>query len=325
MSMFYDLNLPEVGKEKLAARDRLRMSTRLGYSSVAIAHVAADRLTPKDRCAMASIDPLPPAKSEGAATQAVPIPKASGSGGGQSTPHQFSRLTFKCGEAGAAADSLEAGGSVPMTYDIVAVQPASERVFQQACQSLEVDLITLDLTESRLFILRNALVKAALKRGIFFEICYSGALLSDANRRTFFQNAASLCRETRGRGIVLSSGARDGFEMRDPHTLVNIACLFGMKEQQAYDAITSNPHAVVQHGQQRRRQGCFFTVAAPLIPSQPAFVPDIKHHTEPNVQSEATKRGDEDILLVLAGRMAQHASSSRAQMSRKRKHRSGTP
>lgn len=62
---------------------------------------------------------------------------------------------------------------------------------EQACQSLDVDLITLDLTESRLFVLRSAFVKAALKRGILFEICYSSALLSDANRRTFFQNAAS--------------------------------------------------------------------------------------------------------------------------------------
>lgn len=60
----------------------------------------------------------------------------------------------------------------------------------QACLSLHIDVIALDVTEPSLFILRTALVKAALKRGIFFEICYSKALQSDANRRVFFQNAA---------------------------------------------------------------------------------------------------------------------------------------
>lgn len=44
---------------------------------------------------------------------------------------QFTRLTFQCSEAGAAAEALQGGGSVPLTYDVVAVQPANERVFQQ--------------------------------------------------------------------------------------------------------------------------------------------------------------------------------------------------
>jgi hypothetical protein len=47
--MFYDLNLPESGKERIAAGDRLRLSLQLDYACVAFAHVALDRLTDRDR------------------------------------------------------------------------------------------------------------------------------------------------------------------------------------------------------------------------------------------------------------------------------------
>ncbi len=62
----------------------------------------------------------------------------------------------------------------------------------QACASLDVDLVTLDLTDPRLFRLRPGPIQTALKRGIMFEICYSGALRTDAGRRVFFQNAAGM-------------------------------------------------------------------------------------------------------------------------------------
>jgi hypothetical protein len=47
------------------------------------------------------------------------------------TLRQLSRLTLTCGEVGAAAEALQAGAAVPLTYDIVAVQPTTERIFQQ--------------------------------------------------------------------------------------------------------------------------------------------------------------------------------------------------
>lgn len=49
----------------------------------------------------------------------------------QKAVRQFRRLTFQCSEAGAAAEALQGRGPIPLTYDIVAVQPATERVFQQ--------------------------------------------------------------------------------------------------------------------------------------------------------------------------------------------------
>ena len=62
----------------------------------------------------------------------------------------------------------------------------------QACKTLTVDLITLDLSKKLPFALRRAPVLAAIKRGIAFEISYSGLLDGYAKER-FLQAASSRC------------------------------------------------------------------------------------------------------------------------------------
>ena len=55
-------------------------------------------------------------------------------------------------------------------YDLVAVQPQSERLFALACASLDADLIALDLSRRLPFRFKSSLVKAALARGLHFEV-----------------------------------------------------------------------------------------------------------------------------------------------------------
>jgi ribonuclease P/MRP protein subunit RPP1 len=56
--------------------------------------------------------------------------------------------------------------------DILAVRPTTTDVCKHACQTLEVDMISLDLAKSKV---TPGFVSAqvAVTRGIFFEICYS--------------------------------------------------------------------------------------------------------------------------------------------------------
>ncbi len=71
-----------------------------------------------------------------------------------------------------------------------------------------MDIIALELWQRLPFKLKPALVKAALARGVFFEICYAPALREPSARRNLFANAQALVRATRGRNIIVSSGAR---------------------------------------------------------------------------------------------------------------------
>ena len=57
---------------------------------------------------------------------------------------QLSRLTLAVDEAAVAAAALAPGAPLPAGYDIVAVQPLSERVLQQVipCASLDCGLLS---------------------------------------------------------------------------------------------------------------------------------------------------------------------------------------
>lgn len=84
------------------------------------------------------------------------------------------------------------------------------------------------------------------------QICLAPALRDAASRRQLFANALALARETRGRGLVLSSGARSYMELRGPLDVINVATLLGLTPQQAAAAVTSAPAAVVARAVARR-------------------------------------------------------------------------
>lgn len=69
--------------------------------------------------------------------------------------------------------------------------------------------------------------------GPVLQICYAPALREETARRNLFANALALARATRGKGIIISSGARSAFELRGPYDVINMATLFGLSEQDA--------------------------------------------------------------------------------------------
>ena len=172
----------------------------------------------------------------------------------------------------------------------------------QACTSLDVDIISLDLARKLPFKLAPSALQAAVKRGIHFEVMLSSlspmlltvpelwgimlclqqqaplghgapqlsaqlqsvtctvpgaplpccqplaaywqsahslqvlvapTLRDELGRRFAFANAAALTRGTRGKGIILSSGARQAFELRGPYDVANLGTLFGLTETHA--------------------------------------------------------------------------------------------
>lgn len=70
----------------------------------------------------------------------------------------------------------------------------------QACTSLDVDIITFDLSKRLPFRLKPALLQAAVKRGLHLEICYAAALREEGSRRSCFANA--LGKESSRKGIL---------------------------------------------------------------------------------------------------------------------------
>lgn len=80
----------------------------------------------------------------------------------------------------------------------------------------ECDIITINIKDKMPFFIKHQAVADALQRGICFEICYSTALKEDYTRTWFLKNSIQLAKVTKGKGVILSSGAADEIYHRTP-------------------------------------------------------------------------------------------------------------
>jgi len=164
---------------------------------------------------------------------------------------QLTRLNLPVDDTNIAQEAL-ANRSVVDSYDIIAAQPISERAFAFVCTTLNVDIISVDLSKRLAIKFKPEYVKTALKRGLFFEIQYSSALREASIRRQLFANAQALTQASRGRGIILTSGAHTVQDLRGTLDVINLGMFLGLSEHQARDSLSKNASAVVEHARQRK-------------------------------------------------------------------------
>lgn len=189
------------------------------------------------------------AAAGGAAELALPLLLHPGSG--STTLVQHSRLNVTLSEAAHFSLLAQAGG-ITRSYDIVAVEPLSERAFTHACTVVDCDVICFDLARRLPFRLRPPTMRAALARGVVFELCYAPALREPAARRQLLANALALTRATGGAGIIVSSGALRAFELRGPFDVANLSTLYGLAPAAAKEAVSLRLHAVLEHARSRK-------------------------------------------------------------------------
>jgi ribonuclease P/MRP protein subunit RPP1 len=137
-------------------------------------------------------------------------------------------------------------------YDLIAARPVTDADFHYCCITGEVDVISLKMHERLTMKVKLNLVQEAIKRGIMFEICYAHALRDLNSRRTFIANASSLVKATKGRNIIMSSGAKDLFEQRAPWDVINLACVLGLPVDVAHRVVVENPAIALEHGRARK-------------------------------------------------------------------------
>lgn len=140
-------------------------------------------------------------------------------------------------------------------YDLIAARPTDEKTLQQACQSLDIDIISLDLTQKFEKHFKFPMLGTAISRGIKIELCYGQAILStDATaRRNVIGNATQLIRVSRGRGLIFSSEAKSVLGLRAPSDVMNLASVWGLGLERAKDALTKDPRSVVEFARLKRQ------------------------------------------------------------------------
>jgi ribonuclease P/MRP protein subunit RPP1 len=226
MPGFHDLNIPYTpspnpNHNHADLQNTLAFAAELGYSTIALSLQITGKLP-------STPTPIP--------ISSLPIPK-------QITT-VLSRITVTI------ADTTQNHRLSSLTphYNLVALRPTNEKALQLSCNSLECDLISLDLSARLPFILKFKTVSSALQRGIRFEICYGpgiGSSTADA-RRNLIGGAASLIRATRGRGIILSSEARNALGIRGPYDVMNLAQVWGLGQERGKEALCEEAGKVVR-------------------------------------------------------------------------------
>lgn len=94
----------------------------------------------------------------------------------------------------------------------------------------------------------------AINRGVLFEVCYAQAVMGDAEKRkNVIANVMAIVRGTKGRGIVLSSGAEGVLGVRPPADVVNLLSVWGLARERGTEGLVVNPRAVVANEALKRR------------------------------------------------------------------------
>ncbi|XP_018544227.1 ribonuclease P protein subunit p30 [Lates calcarifer] len=234
MSVFMDLNLSFTA-ERSRLRSLIETAAHLGFSTVAINYVHEPTTKKKQEV------PTPTPINE--LIDQLPIVQ------GRSRPIRvLNRLTVVMSES----SYFRPADPAYRSFDLLAISPATEKLFHAACMSYDIDIICVPVTEKLPFTLKRAPVNGAVDRGVVFEVSYSAAIRDSTMRRYTIANANSLMESCKGKGVILSSAAEKALELRGPYDLTNLGLLFGLSDKDAKEAVSSTCRSVLLHAESRR-------------------------------------------------------------------------
>ncbi|KAL8115677.1 protein GAMETOPHYTE DEFECTIVE 1 isoform X2 [Apium graveolens] len=250
---FFDLNIPYLESIKPSSINTIEKATRLklivkamelGYTAVAYNRTIRGVMSESDRCSI-SLFPLSSLLRVSPCLLSNVEFHRSVLGVSKATPfRQYTRLTVVVDNSQQAA-ALNSGNPVLKTYDIVAVRPVNQMAFEQACRTSEVELIAIDFSDKLPFRLKQPLVKAAIERGVYFEITYSSVIMDAQARRQMISSAKLLVDWTKGKNLIFSSAAPSVTELRGPYDVANLMTLLGITMERAKAAISKNCRSLV--------------------------------------------------------------------------------
>ncbi|XP_071949035.1 ribonuclease P protein subunit p30-like [Antedon mediterranea] len=233
MAKFHDLNIPFT-TDKKQLQKLIGSAANVGYEVVAVNHVVRDKKGLKNAPGPVELQNIDIAnlKVKGRSLQ------------------QLSRVTLILKDNTTFA-RMSTDNAI-QSYDLLAVQPTTDKLFLLACTQLEVDIISLDFTQRLPFFMKYHPVRAAQDRGVHFEIIYTPAINNTTARRNIIGNAHALVAVNNGKNVIISSQAERVMEIRSPYDVANLGLLFGLSESQCKNALSRNCRALLMHAISRK-------------------------------------------------------------------------
>ncbi|XP_028264433.1 ribonuclease P protein subunit p30 [Parambassis ranga] len=234
MSVFMDLNVV-YSADRSSLRTVIETAAHLGFSAVAINYVFEPTSKKKQEI------PTPVKINE--LIDQLPVVQ------GRSRPIRvLNRLTVVMSDS----SHFRPNAAEYRCFDLLAVQPTSEKLFHAACMLYDVDIICISVTEKLPFFFKRAPINGAIDRGVVFEVSYSAAIRDSTMRRYTITNATCLMESCKGKNVILSSAAEKALELRGPYDVTNLGLLFGLSDGDAKEAVSSTCRAVLLHAETRK-------------------------------------------------------------------------
>ncbi|XP_075996916.1 ribonuclease P protein subunit p30 isoform X2 [Genypterus blacodes] len=245
MSAFMDLNVIFT-TDKPKMRSLIETAAQLGFSTVALNYVFEPTTKKKQEI------PKPVAITE--LIDQLPVVQ------GRSRPIRvLNRLTIMVSDS----SHFRPNAAEYRCFDLLAVQPTSEKLFHAACMLYDVDIICVTVTEKLPFLFKRAPVHGAIDRGLVFEVSYAAAIRDATMRRYTISNSVCLMETCKGKNVILSSAAEQPLELRGPYDITNLGLLFAMSDSDAKESVSSTCRSVVLHAETRKTaSGIVYTVKA---------------------------------------------------------------
>ena len=303
----------------------LALSRKIGYDGAALTRtVSLSKLGGNDLCSIPRVE-LPctaststPASSSSSSSSSSSLSSGTGIdilrlGCGDALSHpsngavndgykQFTRLNIILDDV-KKVGVLGANKTVTQSYDLVSAVPQCERSFALACTSLDIDIISIDVSQHLQFRPRRQLVQQAIARGVYFEMIYHGAYsrsTSTSNTsssigggggggggsnwssgqalRYFLSNALQIVQATQGQNVILSSAATTSMDLRGPHDIMNLCGLVGMDLAAAKQCLSTHCLSAILRASARSNPGKMAIFASPLAKLEDKYKWTVQGH-----------------------------------------------
>lgn len=137
-------------------------------------------------------------------------------------------------------------------YHLIALIPQSEAVFQHACTSKLVDMISFDSSCPQPFRINRRLYNIAVNQSVYFEVPYAPCIYSSKSRSYVIYAAHRYHATGKSKNIVVTSAADNIFQLRGPYDVVALGNLFGLNGEQSKSSITHNCKSLLLRAEGRR-------------------------------------------------------------------------
>lgn len=137
----------------------------------------------------------------------------------------FSRITIKVDDP----TQCQNISKFQQIFDIVAIEPITEKSLQSTISNLDVDIISFNLQERLPCYMKHKTLCSAIEKGILFEIKYSD-FLNNKNRAQTISNVKQIIRASRNRGLICSSGCTvdKSYQLRNFNNVLPILKMLGI-------------------------------------------------------------------------------------------------